>query len=483
MSMYFSVPNVGGLSDARAPVDHEAAAAKALDLSDASAVRAAHQAFVDQGPPERWDVLFKAPVSAKCAHAFATLYLRYLFDQAHKCPTGIPGDPEQAPKTLAKHLSPTGQAELLQSLDFAAEDNAFVERFTNRDRWCLGAEVYLARAKADTGPRAMDDCQQAIALLRRAGSLPRAAFALRQLGDCALATAADLERNNSPLDDVSRTALEDAYRLALEASLDEVDIRRGAGQPEEAASGLVTAGYVYEKLGQYAEAADCFTAAAEIYKNINNLPGLAEDAWARAGKAYAAAGRKLEASICYERAGQLDDALNAALFAEHRHERMARDAEEQHGRMAQLATAADACERVADLAARLKKRDMAAAAFLRLAGLYERLERSGPAREAYGKAAPFLDELKDFKQAAPAYWHARKFERAGERYMLTEEYDRAADSFAVAATEQEEKGNLRAAADLYDKASQAYEKAGMEGLQSQCASFKAKLEAALLPSS
>jgi hypothetical protein len=100
-----------------AQISHEDASPEALNFNDPQAVDAAHQTFVNQRLPARWrDALLAAPPTDDDRHAFATLRLRKLADQAQPYPTGMPGDLEQAVTTLANHLSPTGRAEPLQSL-------------------------------------------------------------------------------------------------------------------------------------------------------------------------------------------------------------------------------------------------------------------------------------------------------------------------------------------------------------------------------
>ncbi|AKK24770.2 hypothetical protein MB84_28650 (plasmid) [Pandoraea oxalativorans] len=446
MSMFFV--SAGAPSDAHsnAQISHEDAAPEPLNFNDPQAVDAAHQTFVNQGLPARWrDALLAAPPTDDDRHAFATLRLRKLADQAQPYPTGMPGDLEQAVTTLANHLSPTGRTELLQSLEVGGGDNAFAQYLTDQDRWHLAADVLAARAKTcyvawrngtsaeDAGPPGMADYRHAASLYERAGLPAHAADALKRVGAIALKTANFYKHTDQP----QRT--QEAWRSAVNAYLDEVELRRAAGQRANVADALERLAGVYTLLEEHDDAARSLTAASESY----------------------------------ELADLRDEAIAAARKAEARYMRLAQLA--PLTRLTQLALAVDACKRVAQLYSRWEKYGAAAHTRLRLAGLYGDLAQPKLAREAHGDAARAFVQAKNWAMAADAFWESGEYELAAPLFRSTEQPDRAGDAYAAAAARREQEGAHTDAERLYREAAKEYELAGMWEMRAQAIRFADKL--------
>ncbi|VVE84421.1 hypothetical protein [Pandoraea sputorum] len=425
MSMFY-LPGVNVNANANvnanvnASVGDQDADLQALDFSDADALRKAHQTLVEQGPPARWkEVLLVAPLSTQCLAALATLHLLRFAATAQQSSTKIPGDLEQAAKTVAEHLSPTGQAELLQSLDANAADDPFAQYLTDRDRRCVAAHVYVIRGKAgcvallngapaeDAGKQAEKDYRQAVTLYLDAGYSHQAGVALRQFGDVTRAIAADLEQAKQPA--------KATYQRALGAYLDLADIHQGAAQTKDAARARMDAAFVYEKLGRLPEAVHCYTEAEQVC-NEADLPDLARDARARA------------------------DMVNEAALA------APIDEKEQCNRMEQ---------------------SVQAAALLRKAEDDHRAGQVNLAREAYGEAAEIYKALENWEGAALAFWNADKFAEAGPLFKLANNHISAGDAFAVVGSRMEQKGDFKQAIAFYSEAATAYEAGGMSALQEQ----------------
>jgi hypothetical protein len=219
----------------------------------------------------------------------------------------------------------------------------------------------------------------------------------------------------------------------VNAYLDEVELRRAAGQRANAADALERLAGVYTLLEEHDDAARSLTAASKSY----------------------------------ELADRRDEAIAAARKAEARYTRLAQ--------LVPLALAVDACKRAAQLYSRSEKYDAAAHTRLRLAGLYEDLAQPKLAREAHGDAARAFVQAKNWAMAADAFWESGEYELAAPLFRSTEQPDRAGDACAAAAARREQEGAHTDAERLYREAAKEYELAGMWAMRAQAIKFADKL--------
>ncbi|WP_167370706.1 hypothetical protein [Pandoraea vervacti] len=391
-------------------------------------VNAAHEGLQASAltifPPETFDGVDPEGVG----RALASLILCDFAAQRNQTTQWIEPDRDEALRTLAVRLTPTGQEALLQSLENSQGDNAFSKYFAHAD------SQYFAQADAY--------CLAGHLYFQRAGTPLLAGSIDRTPEDASAQAAGDYLK---AADLFTRAGQPD---LAAEAYLGAADAYRGSFQPLKAAEVCLRAADLYTQTSQPLKAADARLKAAAAYLTAANgyllagAPGVAGDAYLRAADLYMQTHQPMKAvDICqkaadaYRGAGEPGQAAVAHLWAAHA-VRADADARPEKGRYAQ-----------------------AAAAYVRAAQAYTDVEQPGPAADAWLWAALASTRAREPRKALAAYQQAAEANTKAGRHGL------AGDVWRSVADLYTELGDPKLASDANDNAATVYRWAAIGGTE------------------